>query len=207
MTIQTVRRLAADIMNVGQNKVKIKPDGLKEAEGALTRSDVKGLIEKGIVTKDKPQGRASTRKLGRKGHGKRKGHPLSHKDVWMVKIRSQRRLLAMLVSGSILKKESKRDIYKKLKSGIFRNKKAMLVYLKENKLVPADYEPVKQEFKKAAPKPVKKAEAKPAQKAEQKPAEHIVHKPAEHKPAHTEQKAEHKAHTEHTEHAKKGEHK
>jgi len=31
MTIATVRRLAADIMDVGENKVKISPDGLKES--------------------------------------------------------------------------------------------------------------------------------------------------------------------------------
>jgi large subunit ribosomal protein L19e len=198
MTIQTVRRLAADILNVGENKIRISPDGLKEAEGALTRLDVKGLIEKGIVTKKAPQGRASTRRTGRKGHGKRKGHPLVRKEVWMQKVRSQRKFLVMLVSGGVLKKESKRDIYKKVKSGIFRNKKAMLVYLKENNLVPADYEYVKPEFKKAAQKPARIAEAKPA--------------PKEHKPEHKaqEHKIEHKTHTPaepKTEHAKKGEHK
>ncbi|HSB47077.1 MAG TPA: 50S ribosomal protein L19e [Candidatus Bilamarchaeum sp.] len=176
MTIQTVRRLAADIMRVGENKVKISPDGIKEAEGALTRSDVKGLIEKGIVTRLKPQGRASTGRLGRRGHGKRKGHPLDQKDVWMAKIRSQRRFLSMIVSDKALKEGSKRGIYSKLKSGIFRNKKAMLVYLKENKLVAADYEPKKAEFKKAAPKPAKamhKGEAKsePAAKPHAKKGE------------------------------------
>ena len=98
MTIVTVRRLAADIFNVGQNKVRISPDGLKEAEGALTRADVKGLIEKGIITRAPHAGRASTTKRGRRGHGHRKGHPLSHKEVWMEKIRAQRKFLAMLVS-------------------------------------------------------------------------------------------------------------
>lgn len=180
MTIQTVRRLAADILSVGENKIRINPDSIKEAEGALTRSDVKGLIEKGIVTKLKPQGRASTGKTGRRGHGKRKGHPLDQKEVWMDKVRSQRRLLVTLVTSGVLKKDAKRAIYRKVKSGIFRNKKAMLLYLKENKLVPAEYEIVKPEFKKAA----KKAEAKPKAKPEQRAPEHKA-----------------------PEHAKKGEHK
>lgn len=155
MTIATVRRLAADIMNVGQNKVRISPDGLKDAEGALTRADVKTLIEKGIVTKLKPQGRASSPRIGRRGHGRRRGTPVPGKEVWMMKIRAQRRFLDMIIMDGALKKESKRAVYKKMKSGIFRNKKAMLIYCKENALVPADYEPKKAEYKKAEPKPRK----------------------------------------------------
>jgi ribosomal protein L19E len=187
MTIATVRRLAADIFDVGENKVRISPDGLKEAEGALTRSDVRGLIEKGIVTRARPRGRASTRRTGRTGHGRRRGTPLDTKAVWMEKIRAQRRFLSMLLGGGALKKEAKRALYRKIKSGIFRNKRAMLLYLRENKLVAADYEPPRPEFRKPEPKAKKektlKAEAKkPEQKAE-----------ARAKPA--EQKAEHETHS------------
>ncbi|NYZ74454.1 hypothetical protein H0O00_04895 [Candidatus Micrarchaeota archaeon] len=159
MTIATVRRLAADIFSVGQNKVKISPDGLKEAEGALTRADVKGLIDKGIVIRLKPQGRASTKKFTRIGRGRRKGTPLDSKAVWMDKVRSQRKFLAMMVSTGALRKEAKREIYNKVKSGIFRSKRAMLLYLKDNKFVAADYEPPKPVFKKPEPKPSKAAKA------------------------------------------------
>ncbi len=163
MTIATVRRLAADIFSVGQNKVKISPDGLKEAEGALTRADVKGLIDKGIVTKLKPQGRASTGKTTRRGRGRRRGTPLDSKAVWMAKVRSQRKFLVMMVSTGALRGGAKREIYNKVKSGIFRNKRAMLLYLKDNKFVAADYDPPKPVFIKPEPKPqkagVRKAEA------------------------------------------------
>jgi len=161
MTIATVRRLAADIMDVGRNKVRISPDGLKEAEGALTRADVKGLIDKGIVKKLKPSGRASTSKLERRGRGRRKGTPVGHKTVWMVKVRAQRKFLAMLVTSGAVRKEAKRELYNKVKSGIFRNKRAMLLYLKDNKFVAADYEPPKPEYRKPEPKkaPPKKAAA------------------------------------------------
>lgn len=164
MTIATVRRLAADIFNVGRNKVRISPDGLKEAEGALTRSDVRGLIEKGIITKAKKQGRASTGRTGRTGHGRRKGTPVDAKAVWMQKIRAQRRFLNLILDSGVLKKEAKRGLYGKIKSGIFRNKRAMLLYLKDAELVPRDYEMPKHEFRKSEPKPVKqraeKGEAK-----------------------------------------------
>jgi large subunit ribosomal protein L19e len=140
MTILTVRRLAADIMNVGQSRVKISPDGLKEAEGALTRADVRGLIEKGVITKAKIKGRDSTARKKRKGPGRRKGSFGDSKELWMQKVRSQRKLLAMLIESGVLGKENKRSLYGKVKSGIFRNKRAMVLYLKDNKYISADYE-------------------------------------------------------------------
>lgn len=189
MTIATVRRLAADILSVGENKVRISPDGLKEAEGALTRSDVKSLIEKGIVTKLRPQGRASTSKGGRRGHGRRRGTPVASKDVWMDKVRSQRKMLRMLVESGAVKKDAKRMLYFKVKSGIFRNKRAMLLYLKDNKLVAADYEPPKPAYKKpepkakSAPKPaaVPKKEMKPEAKKEERRAPEAAPAKAEHR--------------------------
>jgi large subunit ribosomal protein L19e len=196
MTIATVRRLAADIFNVGENKVRISPDSLKEAEGALTRVDVKGLIDKGIIIKLKPQGRASTRKKVRRSVGKRRGIMLAPKKAWMMKVRAQRRLLRAILADGALKQDAKRSVYGKVKSGIFRNKRAMLIYLKDNGLVAKDYEPKKPEFVKKvkqvakpamAPTPVpasKTAVFKPVHGAASASVGHNVSqavKPAEHK--------------------------
>ncbi|MBU0591405.1 50S ribosomal protein L19e [Candidatus Micrarchaeota archaeon] len=152
MAISTVRRLAADILNVGESRIKISPDGVKEAEGALTRVDVRGLIDKGIIKKGKISGRASTRKVRRRGPGSRKGSKSVSKDMWMQKVRSQRKFLKLLISSNGLDKSSKRQVYAKVKSGIFRNKRAMLFYLKDNKFVASEYEPPKVEFVKKSRK-------------------------------------------------------
>lgn len=161
MTILTVRRLAADILNVGKNRVRISPDGLKEAAGALTRADVKGLIDKGIITKAKVKGRASKRKRVRRGRGRRKGSLANRKKLWMQKVRAQRKFLSMLVDSGVLEKGAKRPLYAKVKSGIFRSKRTMLLYLKDNGQVPEDYEPPKPEPREKEPeKPEKKAEKK-----------------------------------------------
>ncbi len=158
MTILTVRRLAADILNVGETRVKISPDGLKEAQGALTRADVKGLIDKGIITKAKIRGRDSTAKKRRRGSGSKKGTSIKKKKLWMQKIRAQRKLIAMLVESKALPAKHKKSVYGKVKSGIFRNKRAMLLYLKDNGLVPKDFELEKKE------KPAKKPEKKETEK-------------------------------------------
>jgi large subunit ribosomal protein L19e len=191
MTIATVRRLAADIMRVGENKIKINPEGVKEAEGALTRSDVKGLIEKGIIRKDPPQGRASTKRVGRTGHGRRRGTPIDHKTAWMMKIRAQRNVYQMLIASGDLKQENRRAVYSKIKSGMLRSKRALLIYLKEANMVRKDLELPKTEYNAPVPsvKKAAKPKAAPAQKAvavQQKPAEHKKEEPrkAEHKPEH-----------------------
>lgn len=185
MAIDTIRRLAADILNVGTNKIRIKPDGMKDVEGALTRADVRGLIEKGVIIKLRPQGRASTAKKGRRGHGHRKGTILDAKAVWMEKIRAQRKFLVALLSGGVLKKEQKRPLYRKIKSGIFRNKRAMLLYLKEAGLVARDYEPPK-----GAP-PEKKEKPRQPKEAPEAKAEHKTQNP-EHKTQNPAQNPEHK---------------
>ena len=162
MTVSTVRRLAADIMGVGQNKIRISTDDLQEVKGALTRGDVKTLIDKGIVTKAKPKGRASKKKTKRRGRGSKKGKLADRKFRWMEKVRAQRKFLKMLIESKTLDPEHRRSMYGKIKSGIFRSKKALLTYLKDNKLVAEDYEPPKVEKKKPEPKkkPAKKEPAK-----------------------------------------------
>jgi len=159
MTLATVRRLAADILNIGRRRVKFSQDGLKEAEGALTRSDVKGLIDKGVVKKTKVKGRDSTARKKRRGKGRKKGSLGDRKKLWMQKVRSQRKLLVTLIESGALAKEQKRSIYGKIKGGIFKSKRAMLLYLKDNELIAKDYEVPKKEM---PPKKEKKPKAKKA---------------------------------------------
>ncbi|MBU0533018.1 50S ribosomal protein L19e [Candidatus Micrarchaeota archaeon] len=159
MTISTVRRLAADIFGIGKNKVRISPDGLKDAEGALTRADVKGLIDKGVVSKIKPKGRLGKKKKKRRGPGSKKGRIRNTKTYWMQKVRAQRKLLRLLIGTNVLNIDNKRQLYAKIKSGIFRSKNAMLLYLKDNKLIPEDYELPKQAIEQKA-KPVIKKKVK-----------------------------------------------
>lgn len=163
MTMLTVRRLAADLLNCGRNRIRINPNSIKEVEGALTRIDVKGLIDKGIITKIKILGRASKKKTKRRGKGSKKGILQNKKEVWMTKVRSQRKLLRELVSSGAVKQNDKQSIYGKIKSGILRNKKAMVQYLKENNLVSKDYE-------------LKKPDTKVEKAVQKKPAKKVVKK-------------------------------
>lgn len=139
MTLLTIKRLASDIMKVGVNKVRIDPENIGRANEALTRNDVRVLISDGVVYA-MPKGgrRANKKRHGGKGHGSRKGSKNSRtpqKRDWMARVRSQRKYLVQLVADNSVNKKDKRNIYMKIKSGIFKSKKSMHVYLTENNLM------------------------------------------------------------------------
>jgi len=162
MTMGTIRRLAADIFGIGENRVRIKPDGAKEAEKAMTRADIRDLIQKGIITKVPVKGRRTKERRKRKTPGSRRGTSKTRsggKEAWMDKVRSQRRFLFQLLEEGALEKARKRMIYMRIKSGLFRSKRAMLAYLKEAGMVKQDFEPKKQEWK---PKAKATGQARPA---------------------------------------------
>ncbi len=176
MTVHTVRRLAADLLNVGENKVRIDPSSISEVKSAMTRGDVQSLIDKGLIKAAPKKGRKKVTKKKRRGKGSRKGTGgMTDKQKWMQKVRAQRKLLVRLLELGALEKEDKRTIYMKIKSGIFRSKKAMIAYLKENDFVDAEFELPKEEYvPKKKPKPApqaKKTEAKKPEKEEAKKPE------------------------------------
>jgi large subunit ribosomal protein L19e len=182
MSMDTIRRLAADILDVGERKVRISPEGVKEAEKAMTRSDVRELIHKGIITKAPIQGRRKKERRRRRSTGSRKGTAKTRaggKAVWMEKVRSQRAFLKQLLAENAFEPKHKRILYMRIKSGLFRSKRAFLAYLKDNGLTKQEYEPKKKEWVPKA-KPMKQ-EAKPAGQKPVAPAR--AAKPAAAKPA------------------------
>ncbi len=140
MAVGTVRRLAAEILGVGESRVVIKPEGLSEVAGAMTREDVRQLIEKGLISKKPKKGRRKKERKKKRGPGSKKGKRFDEKEEWMKKVRSQRKLLRILVEKNILAKEKKREIYLKIKSGMFRSKRALIQYLKDNELIAQDFD-------------------------------------------------------------------
>ena len=138
MAVNTVKRLASDIMDVGMNRVKFKEgkDSLTRIKEALTRMDVQGLIKDGVVYKVPKKGRRKVQKRKKRGKGSRKGKSIiPDKEKWMTRVRAQRKYLRELVDSGALDKENKRTVYRRIKSGLFRSKKAMFTYLKDAGLI------------------------------------------------------------------------
>ncbi len=138
MTATTVKRLAADILGVGVNKIRLDKDNLAKVEEALTRADVRNLLDEGTVYALPPRAGHRTKPKPRKRRGSRKGQKKAReggKSAWMARVRSQRKYLVELLKGGELPKEHKHPVYMKIKGGAFRGKSAMKAYLTENKML------------------------------------------------------------------------
>lgn len=145
MSLASQKRIAAKILKCGVSRVKIEV--VKDVEEALTREDIRNLIKKGLIKKvqKKGQSKAKTKKVRlqkkkgrRKGPGSRKGGKSARnprKQAWIKKVRPLRRLLTELRDNKQIKKTDYRKFYLKIKGGMFRDKKHLLLYLKEHELL------------------------------------------------------------------------
>ena len=110
------RRLAASILKVGQSKVWMDPEKVKDIEQAITRSDVRKLILKKFVKKlpDKikmPVG-MKKKKAGERGQGRRKGTKnsiVNRKTRWVQTVRPLRRELAAIKKDGMIENEGLPD--------------------------------------------------------------------------------------------------
>ena len=140
------RRLAAQLLKVGQNRVWIDPDRMDDVEAAITRDEVRKLIhEKIIVSLPKAgvsRSRAKTvrekKRMGRrKGAGSRTGSghaKISKKEAWMSKIRSLRKKLRKLKASRIITESTYRKVYAIAGSGKFESVAELERYLRTHDL-------------------------------------------------------------------------
>ncbi len=143
MSLDAVKRMAAEILGVGVNRVWIDPEQTDKAMTAITREDVRRLIKEGIV-KAKPEkgisrarwrkARRQRRKGLRRGPGSRKGALRDRKREWVARVRALRKLLASLRRRRIITRATYRRLYTLVKSGVFQSRSQLKQYIKEKGL-------------------------------------------------------------------------
>ncbi|MGB1587019.1 MAG: 50S ribosomal protein L19e [Thermoplasmatota archaeon] len=145
--LRNQKRLAADILGVGESRVRIDSDRQEEVAGAVTRADVRKLIDGKVITSVQKQGvsRGRGRKLdaqkakGRRvGPGSRKGAMyarLPRKQRWMALIRALRNELQGMRESGAIDRRTYREYYMRAKGGQFRSRNHMVSHMKtEGKL-------------------------------------------------------------------------
>lgn len=152
MDVKYQRRLAAEILKCGVNRVWIDDTMLDEVAEAITREDIKKLISNDVIKKKPVKGNTRGRhryleqqkkKGRRKGHGKRKGKKTARtpsKRDWMKRIRSIRRELKYLRDEGKIDRTIYRQFYRKAKGGTFEDRSDMLLHLKMAGHIDQDYE-------------------------------------------------------------------
>ena len=144
--LSSQRRLAAQILKVGQNRVWIDPERMDDVEAAITREEVKKLIHERVIVSLPEKGVSRSRvkairikkRVGRrKGSGSRTGSArakVSKKEAWMSKIRSLRKKLRELKASRVITESTYRKVYAIAGSGKFESVAELERYLKARNL-------------------------------------------------------------------------
>jgi len=129
--LRTQKRIAARVLGIGESRVWVNPAAATDIAQAMTREDVRGLIEQGLIqerpktvlTRQRAKERVERRKKRHGvGHGKRKGSASgrkSSKEKWMGKIRAQRNFIRGLKVKKVITPQIYRQYYLRAKGGSF----------------------------------------------------------------------------------------
>ena len=125
------KRLASDVLDCGKNKLWFDPERQGDIAEAITREDIRELVNEGVIRAEGPRGnsrgRARERQKKRsyghqKGPGTRKGKAGGRenpKRQWQSSIRAQRRHLRELRDDGDIDRSTYRDLYDKAGGGEF----------------------------------------------------------------------------------------
>jgi len=144
--LSSQRRLAAQILKVGQNRVWIDPERMDDVEGAITRDEVRKLIHERVIVSMPEKGVSRSRAKilrAKKAKGRRSGPgsvtgagyaQVTKKQAWMIRIRSLRRKLRELKASRTITEDTYSQYYRMAGSGRFQSIAELERNLKANDL-------------------------------------------------------------------------
>jgi len=133
LSLRSQRRLAAEILKVGEGRVWIDPDRTEDVEVAITREEIRKLIHERVIQSLPKKGvsRARARVLQekrkkglRRGPGRKSGSAKTRvpkKQAWMKKIRPLRKKLRELKASRAITESVYRQLYNMAESGVFES--------------------------------------------------------------------------------------
>jgi len=142
LSLKSQRRLAAQLLKAGANRVWIDPNRIDDVEVAITRSEIRKLIHEGAIRQLPAKGvsRSRARVLqGKKRQGLRRGPgtregssraKVTKKDAWMLRIRALRTKLREWKANRTVAEDSYRQLYQVAGSGAFSSVADMERYAK-----------------------------------------------------------------------------
>ena len=147
MRLTLQKRIAADIMKCSPKRIWIDPVKTPEVKEAVTKQDIRTLVNNGVIIKRQKTGQshfrarktADQKRKGRqKGVGSRKGAKGARsppKRNWMNAIRLQRSFLRELKEKELINVKNYRELLLKAKGGFFRSKRHIKIYINEHDIV------------------------------------------------------------------------
>lgn len=146
MSLKSQRRLASKLLKVGESRVWIDPERISDVETAITREEIRKLINENVIKAAPKKGisrarakilNAKKKKGLKRGPGTREGGShanISQKEAWMQKIRAMRKRLRVLKKERIITEVTYRVVYRKASSGVFDSIADLERYIKSQGL-------------------------------------------------------------------------
>lgn len=140
MNLSTQKRLAAQILDIGVNRVWIDPESAQDVSKAITRDDIRYFISRGAIAplpvKGNSRGRVKFRRAQenkgrRKGQGRRTGKAgarTPRKKKWISKVRALRDELRKMKEEKTIGEKGYRTAYRQVKGNLFHSRR----HLREN---------------------------------------------------------------------------
>jgi len=147
MNLKNQRRMASELLKCGVNRVWVDPNRSEDVSDAITRADVRVLINSGTIVARQKKGvsrgraefeKAQKRKGRQSGHGSRRGKKGARKpskERWMQAIRPIRRKLKELRDTGKIDPSTYRIYYLKAKGGVFKNKSHLVSHMKSEDIL------------------------------------------------------------------------
>ncbi|MCX6815694.1 MAG: 50S ribosomal protein L19e [Candidatus Aenigmarchaeota archaeon] len=145
--LKSQKILASRILKCGVTRIWMDPARSADIAEAITAGDIRKLVNDGVIKAFPKMGVSNFRKNKiarqkkkghRKGTGSRKGAlgtRLHKKRTWISRIRAMRKLLLELRSTEKIDNKVYRDLYIKAKSGFFRSRSHIMIYIDRNNLL------------------------------------------------------------------------
>ena len=141
------RRLAAQVLKCGKNRVRFSPNSLDDIKEAITKSDIRSLIHDGVISKKRLLNtskfwaritKIQKSKSKRRGFGSRKGKKGARENTkisWIHRIRLQRSFIRTLNEKNMIESDAYHNLYRRGKGGFFRSLRHLKLYIQENNLI------------------------------------------------------------------------
>jgi large subunit ribosomal protein L19e len=142
LNLRNKRRLAADVLGVGSDRIRFDPEAEDFIQDAITRSTIRGLVGLGAIKVAPEKGvsrgryRAKHKRAKPRHQGSFRGVKSSRnpkKAAWVHKVRALRRRLAVARDRNEVTKESYTRLYRQIKGGQVRDVKRLLEMVKESR--------------------------------------------------------------------------